>query len=110
MPPSPALPVADCRRHLLSMLDTVFRDLGFRDEAWLTRARDAAGQRYDELTGVRDRRGFDAVRSLTASRISLIDEDDLTYTIDLSDLARRLREACGPQLVRVHQRLLTVLQ
>ncbi|TVT46079.1 MAG: DUF1631 domain-containing protein [Denitromonas halophila] len=110
MPTSPVLPVADCRRHLLSMLDTVFRDLGFRDEAWLARALDAAGQRYDELTGVRDRRGFDAVRSLTASRISLIDEDDLTYTIDLSDLARRLREACGSQLARVHQRLVTVLQ
>ncbi|MBT0962194.1 DUF1631 family protein [Denitromonas iodatirespirans] len=101
--------VADCRRHLLNMLDTVLRELGFRDDAWVAHALDAAGQRYDELTGVRDRRGFDAVRSLTASRISLIHEDDLAYTIDLSDLARRLREACAPSLVRVHLRLLTVL-
>lgn len=110
MPPTTTSLVAECRRHLLHKLDTVFRDLGFRDDAWLARAREAAGQRYDELTGVRDRRGFDAVRSLTASRISLIDEADLSYTIDLSDLARRLREACGPQLLRVHQRLVTVLE
>ncbi|MCZ4304202.1 DUF1631 family protein [Zoogloeaceae bacterium G21618-S1] len=104
-----AAPVAECRHHLLNMLGQLIRELGFRDEAWVTRALDAAGQRYDELTGVSDRRGFDAVRSLTASRISLIDEDNLTYTIDLSDLARRLREACGPALVRVHLRLTTLL-
>ena len=105
----PAAPVAECRHHLLSTLGQFIRELGFRDEAWITRALDAAGQRYDELTGVRDRRGFDAVRSLTASRISLIHEDDLAYTIDLSDLARRLREACGPSLLRVHLRLTTLL-
>ena len=72
--------------------------------------RQAAGQRFDELVGIRDRRGFEMARGLTASRISLIHEEDLDFSIELTELARHLHDGLDDELVRLGQRMRVLLK
>lgn len=98
-----------CRSIMLERLAEFARGLGFAHDDWLERFVEAAGQAHDELAGLHDRRGFERAHGLTASRISLVHEHDLEFTLELTALARRLRERCGAELVRLHQRYMTLL-
>ncbi|THF63073.1 DUF1631 domain-containing protein [Pseudothauera nasutitermitis] len=99
-----------CRTALLARLEQFARAMGFDHGDWLQRFLHAAGQAHDELAGLHDRRGFERAHGLTASRISLVHENDLEFTLELTALARRLRERCGAELVRLHQRYMTLLE
>ncbi|HRP77261.1 MAG TPA: DUF1631 family protein [Rhodocyclaceae bacterium] len=101
--------VAECRAALLRTLEAFARNLGYARPDCLAAVKDAAGESYDELAGLRGRRGFEQARGLTASRISLVHEHDLSFTLELSDLERRLREYCDVSLGRLHLRFMTLL-
>lgn len=101
--------LAECRAALLDALLTALRDLGYQNVEGLDAAARAAGESFDELAGLRDRRGFEAARGLTASRISLVHEEDLEFTIRLTDFARRLRDRCEGPLGKLHLRFMTLL-
>lgn len=101
--------VAHGRNALLQTLDEVARDSGFSHPEALEGLRRGTIESHDELAGLRDRRGFENARGLTASRISLVHEEDLEFTIRINDLARRLRERCDRELGRLHQRYMTLL-
>ncbi|WP_374404099.1 DUF1631 family protein [Niveibacterium sp.] len=101
--------VAHGRNALLQTLDEVARDNGFSHPEALEGMRRGAIESHDELAGLRDRRGFENARGLTASRISLVHEEDLEFTIRINDLARRLRERCERELGRLHLRYMTLL-
>lgn len=97
----------ECRRALLDTLGTVLRD--FKYAAMADATLNAAGEHFDQLAGLRDRKTFESQRSLTASRISLVHEDDLEFSIRLSDLAQQLRESCELPLGQLHLRFMTLL-
>ena len=101
--------IAECRAALLRTLEAFARNLGYARPDCLDAIKGAAGESYDELAGLRGRRGFEQARGLTASRISLVNEQDLSFTLELSDLERRLREYCDISLGRLHLRFMTLL-
>lgn len=101
--------VAECRTAMLDMLDAFVVNQGFRMAESRDALRQAASECFDELASLRSRRGFEQAHGLTASRISLISEDDLMFTLELTSLARRLREHCAFQLSRLHPRFMTLL-
>lgn len=116
MPQAPFAPrkdadelIAECRATLLSTVEETFRAMRMSDDAWLATARSAAGQRFDELSGIRDRRGFEIARGLTASRISLIHEEDLDFSIELTELARHLHDRLEAELIPLSQRMRIIL-
>lgn len=98
-----------CRQSVLDMLAEAAHEFGIREQAAIDSMQKAARERYDEAVGLRDRKSFDAVRSLTASRISLVHEDDLEFSIRLSDLAQQLRDRCEAQLGQLSLRFMTLL-
>lgn len=99
----------DCRRAVLDLLADACREFGIRNESTIEAMQRAARQRFDELAGLRDRKTFDALRSITASRISLVHEDDLEFSIRLSDLAQYLRDRSEQALGQLHLRFMTLL-
>ncbi|GAA5184190.1 hypothetical protein GCM10025771_37650 [Niveibacterium umoris] len=101
--------VAAGRDLLLKTLESVARDMGFTQPDALEGLRRAAIDSHDELAGLRDRRGFENARGLTASRISLVHEEDLEFTIRINEVARRLRNRCERELGRLHLRYMTLL-
>ncbi|MBI1907347.1 MAG: DUF1631 family protein [Rhodocyclales bacterium] len=101
--------VAECRSAMLNMLDSFVVNQGFRMAESRDALRLAATECFDELASLRSRRGFEQAHGLTASRISLVSEDDLLFTLELTSLARRLREHCAFQLSRLHPRFMTLL-
>lgn len=102
--------LATCRAALLDTLSAFAREQGFTIEESITAMRQAAAESHDELAGLKDRKGFEQARGLTASRISLVHEEDLEFSIRLSDFARRLRERCDSELGRLHQRYMRLLR
>jgi len=101
--------VARCRQQFLDALSGFARDRGFRQPEWLDGLVGEAGNAFDELAGLKDRQGFETARSLTASRISLVHERDLEFSIVLTDVARRVRERCEHELARLHVRMMRLL-
>lgn len=90
------------REAFLSELENIVRTLGHNRTDAVEAVREAAARHHDELAGLRGRAGFEQTRALTASRISLVHEDDLTFTLELSELARVLRDRCGSELASLH--------
>lgn len=98
-----------CRSVLLASLEAFARGLGFVQQETIAAFLDEAARCHDELAGLHDRRGFEQAHGLTASRISLVHEHDLEFTLELTALARRLRDYCGGELSRLHLRYMTLL-
>jgi hypothetical protein len=111
---SPALPLrdallAEARGGLLDGLRQSLRIIGFSMPDVVEIGTQAAGECFDELARLKDRRGFEMARSLTASRISLLHEADLEFSIRLTDLARHLREVTEEELHPLHMRFVRLL-
>lgn len=117
MPAIPAKPdenlarhaLDECRTGLLETLAGLLRDFKFINIKVIEATQAAAREQFDTLAGMRDRKSFEATRSLTASRISLVHEEDLEFSIRLSDLAQQIRERCELPLGRLHLRFMTIL-
>jgi len=101
--------IAEFRAGLLETLSEFAKDVGRGRPVELAALTEAAGACHDELAGFRDRQSFSAAHGLTASRISLVHEDDLEFTIELTDLARRLRDRCSSELTPLHAAYLVLL-
>ncbi|MCB1956214.1 MAG: DUF1631 family protein [Rhodocyclaceae bacterium] len=101
--------LASCRSQFLDVLVAFARDRGFGQPEWIEGLTEEAGAAFDELVGLKDRQGFEMAKSLTASRISLVHEEDLEFSIVLTDVARRIRERCEHELARLHLRMMRLL-
>lgn len=80
-----------------------------RHPGWLDELTRAAGECFDELVGLKERRGFEQAHGMTASRISLVHDEDLDYSIELINLDQRLRDHCMRELSALHLRMRTLL-
>ena len=74
-------------------------------EPWLDGLCSAAAEGFEEMAGLRERRGFEQLRGLTASRISLIHQEDLDYSIELINLEQRIHDHVHREMTLADRRL-----
>lgn len=100
----------DCRELFQRRLVEIARAAGIVMppivEAW----RDALGEAHDELASQAQRAGFEQAAGLTASRITLMGEDDLELEIRIGEITKRLGDIGGTALWKVHLRYMTLLR
>lgn len=96
--------LAVCREGFLQTLREAADEVIHHPD-WLEVLDTVAGESFDELAGRRARRGFEQARGLTASRISLVHDQDMDYAVELTNLEQRLRSYCGRELAALHLRL-----
>lgn len=101
--------LASARYDFLAMLRRVVVELGIADTVVLAGFVDMAGRSFDERVSAPSRAGISRLASLTASRISLVHEEDLSLNLALAALKRQVRESCEHTLVELNQRFQTLL-
>lgn len=101
--------LATSRKAFVAALARFAEDIGLSEPEWLGAMASCVEEQFDELIGLRDRRGFESAKGLTASRISLVHEHDLEFSLELAELAKRVRELCETELPRLHVRFMVLL-
>ncbi len=101
--------VQNCRLSFLRRLNQALRESGAAEMGEAEAACLATGRFFDEAVAAR-RAGFEQADGLTASKISLVCDDQLELEIAVGDLSRRLGEAAATALRRVYLRFATLLQ
>ncbi len=100
--------VQSCRLAFLRRLAQALREAGAPPEGVETACL-GAGRFFDESVAAR-RAGFEQADGLTASKISLVCDDQLELEIALGDLARRLSETAAAPLRRLFLRMASLLR
>lgn len=96
------------QRFIQTMLDAV-GTCGIRSPGLIECLSLGAGRAFDELAGLHSREEFVKLRSLTASRISLVHPEDMDLTVALINLAHGLSDACEGRLSKLHLLFMTLL-
>ena len=99
----------DCRVFFLKQLVRLLQEAEPLPEEALRAFAKAAGAYFDDIVSTEKRSRFDQLGSLTASRISLLGEDDLELDIRLSSFVSQLLETNSSELWRVYLRFVTLL-
>lgn len=99
----------DCRTWFLKQAEKLLREAESIHEAEAAAFTKALGTYFDEKTSAERRSSFDQLGDLTASKISLLGEQDLELDIRLGEFSARLAEANGKALWRVYLRFVTLL-
>ncbi len=102
-------PLEIAREGMIAMLESFVAEQGISDPNSLHTLRDVATRTHDERAGLRGARGFEQAADLTASRIHLVEEADLEFSLDLDQLVRDVKDATEATLGKVHLRYLTML-
>ncbi|KAB2969463.1 DUF1631 family protein [Zoogloea sp.] len=109
--PSPTTPanllIAHCRQGFLAALGAAVEEV-VQHPGWRTAFVNAAGECFDELCGG-GRPGFESAKGLTASRISLVHDEDLDYSVELMNLDQRLHAFCERELAALNIRMRPLL-
>ena len=101
----------DCRALYLKHLRALLQDSGLISGNAIAAIQDGAGAYFDEVIASDQRASFaDEVHGLTASRITLLAEDDLELGIRLDNMTARLFERTGGALWKLHLRFVTLLR
>lgn len=114
-PPQPAAPDRDALLHagrdlFQQRLTEIVRQSGVRLPAALDAFGREIGEAHDQLAAARQLDGFDQAADLTASRLTLLGDDDLELDIRVREVATHLREAGGRDLWRSRLRYMTLLR
>lgn len=99
----------ECRELFVSRLGEILQRGGVQSAELTDAACHAAGETHDALAGG-GKDGFDGTAGLTASRISLVGNDDLEIDIRISDIASHLRDDKRIEHWRVQLRYMTLLR
>lgn len=102
--------LAQMRALFLERLCQIVQAAGLSQSRALEHLTEGVGQFFDEMTSQSARSGFEQAAGLTASKIRLVDDADLEFSIRLGDLSRRLFDECGVGLAKLHPRLATLLE
>ena len=101
----------NCRALYIKHLGALLQDSHLVSGAAITAIQDGAAAYFDEVVATNKRGSFaDEVDGLTASRITLLAEDDLELGIRLDNLTARLFENSGDNLWKLHLRFVTLLR
>lgn len=107
--PDPAtLLVASCQLFQRRLGETM-RRAGVREPAAIEAFEREIGDAHDELAAARPLDGFEQISGITASRLTLLGEDDLELDIRVREVGNRLREAGGRDLWRSQARYMALL-
>lgn len=118
-PPSPSLPAApanaqtiiqECRTLYLRELGQLLREAESLSGRPVEVFVEAVGAYFDEMVSGSRRSGFEDAKGLTASRITLVDENALELEIRLGNFSARLQETTAGDLWRAYLRFITLLQ
>ncbi|EXI87604.1 MAG: hypothetical protein AW11_02468 [Candidatus Accumulibacter regalis] len=115
--PPPPTPANDYRAQVLLASRNLFQqrlrklvsEAGGNISASLDAFSREVGDAHDVLASANPLDGFDQVASLTASRLTLMGDDDLEVGIRLREIATHLRDAGGRELWRSRSLYLTLL-
>ena len=99
----------DCRVFFLKQLARLLQEAEPFPEEPLRAFVKAAGAYFDDIVSTEKRSRFDQLGKLTASRISLVGEDDLELDIRLGSFVAQLLETNSGELWRVYLRFVTLL-
>lgn len=106
----PFFVIRDCRELFLKRLAGLARQAGVSSSAVVDAFLEAVGEAHDELVSASRTDSFDQTRGLTASRISLVGNDDLEIDIRVGEIATRLKENKQIDHWRVQLRYKTLLR
>ena len=100
----------DCRNLYLKHLGALLQDKGSLGAGAIQVIQEGAGAYFDEMVASSRRGSFqDEAGGLTASRITLVGEEDLELGIRLDNLTARLYDSAGETLWKLHLRFVTLL-
>lgn len=99
----------DCRALYLKQLGQLLQEAERVPASAVQVFQQSVGDYFDEMVAARRRSGFNEASGLTASRISLVGENDLELEIRLSNFTARLMERIGADLWPVYLRFATLL-
>ncbi|MFH1660224.1 MAG: DUF1631 family protein [Pseudomonadota bacterium] len=103
--------LSDTRALFLKHLGALLQDSGLLSAPAIQAIQDGAAAYFDEMASTSRRGAFaEEVDGLTASRITLVGEEDLELGIRLDDMSARLFESTGGSLWRTHLRFVTLLK
>ena len=97
------------RNGLLRVLESFAQGLGHSEQHVIDAMREAVSRHHDELAGLLGKQGFEMAKGLTASRITLIDDETLDLALQLTNLERTFRERSDAVLPRLHMRYMRLL-
>ncbi len=108
--PDPYFILKECRDLLVRRICDVARECGTIDARVLDAVGREIGDAYDELASAGQQEGFEQTRGLTASRISLVGNDDLELDIRIGEIASHLKDDEHIDHWRAQLRYMTLLQ
>ena len=105
----PFFVLRDCRELFQEKLVDIARHTGISSPSVIKAFSKEIGEAYDDLASATRHDGFEQTAGLTASRISLVGNDDLELEIRINDIANHLRDNERIEHWRVQSRFMTLL-
>lgn len=99
----------DCREFLIGRLSSVLVDCDAPVVQTIPALRRGFGTFFDEMVSAGGQTEFEQAGNLTASKIKLIDDNQLEFSIALAGVSKRLGECSGKDFPKLHLRLMTLL-
>lgn len=109
-PTDPFFVLQECRDLLVRRISDIARQCGVVDARILDSVGREIAAAHDELASAAQQEGFEQTRGLTASRISLVGNDDLELDIRIGDIASHLKDDERIDHWRTQLRYMTLLQ
>ena len=109
-PEDPFFVLRDSRMLLQRRLKEIVGQATSISSSTLDAFTEALGEAHDELAASNQRDGFEQSHGLTASRITLMCDDDLELEIRIGEIAKRLGDMSGNTLWKAQLRYMTLLR
>ena len=108
--PDPFFILKDCRELFTQRLTDLARQCGITAPRVIETMSREIGEAHDELASAQPQEGFEQTNGLTASRISLVGNDDLELDIRITDIVTHLRDDEQIDHWRTQLRYMALLQ
>ena len=111
MSPESAETISACRALFLQRFDALLKEAPLLSGPAIQAILRGVGIYFDDVIGSRRGGAFRAeVDGMTASRLTLVDEDDLELEIRLDNLSAKLFQEAGGDLWKIHLRFVSLLK
>ncbi len=111
MSPESAETISACRALFLQRFDALLQEAGLLSSPAIQAILRGAGIYFDGVVASSRRGGFRAeVDGMTASRLTLVGEDDLELKLRFDNLSARLFQETGGDLWKIHLRFVSLLK
>jgi hypothetical protein len=109
--PEPAETISACRALFLQRFGALLQEAALLSSPAIQAIQRGAGIYFDDVVASSRRGGFRAeVNGMTASRLTLVGEDDLELKLRFDNLSARLFQETGGDLWKIHLRFVNLLK